>query len=115
MKPIKRRYKLWVRAYMDGYISKSDVYQGRNTMPKDYNFPACIGLGESVVAHFTSDLLQKNHHVCSDNYFSPVPLIEYLKTRPVFACATIRSNKKYFPNNLQRSFSPRNCVFQMDG
>ena len=94
MKPIKRRYKLWVRTYMDGYISKSYVYQGRNTMPKDYNFPACIGLGESVVAHFTSDLLQKNHHVCSDNYFSSVPLIEYLKTRTVFACATIRSNKK---------------------
>ena len=28
MKPIKRGYKLWVRADMDGYISKFDVYQG---------------------------------------------------------------------------------------
>ena len=42
MKPIKRGYKLWVRADMDGYISKFDVYQGRNTMPKNYNFPACF-------------------------------------------------------------------------
>ena len=43
MKPIKRGYKLWVSADMDGYISKFDVYQGRNTMPKNYNFPACFG------------------------------------------------------------------------
>ena len=28
MKPMKRGYKLWVRADMDGYISKFDVYQG---------------------------------------------------------------------------------------
>ena len=59
MKPIKRGYKLRVIVDMDGYISKFDVYQGRNSMPKDYNFPACFGLGESVVAHFTSDLFQK--------------------------------------------------------
>ena len=80
MKPIKRGYKLWVRTDMDGYISKFDVYQGRNTMPDNYNFPTCYGLGESVVAHFTSDLLQKNHHIYFDNYFSSVPLMEYLKT-----------------------------------
>ena len=48
-----------MRADMDEYISKFDVYQGRNTIPKDYNFPACYGLEELVVAHFTSDLLQK--------------------------------------------------------
>ena len=97
MKPIKRGCKLWVRDYMNGYISKFDVYQGRK---EDYNFPACFGLGESVVAHFTSDLLQKNHHVYFDNYFSSVPLMEYLKTRNVFACVTIRSNRKYLPNYL---------------
>ena len=59
MKPIKRGYKLWVRTDMDGYISKFDVYQGRNTIPKDFNFPACFDLRESAVAYFTSGLLQK--------------------------------------------------------
>ena len=58
-------------------------------------------LGESVVAHFTLDLFQKNHHVYFDNHFSSVPLMEYLKTRNVFAYATIRSNGKYLPNNLK--------------
>ena len=55
-------------------------------------------LGESVVAHFTLDLLQKTHHVYFDNHFSSVPLVECLKTRNVFAYATIR---KYLPNNLK--------------
>ena len=100
MKPIKRGYKLWVGADMDGYISKFDVYQGRNAMPKDYSFPASFSLEEPVVAHFTSDQLQKSHPVYFDNYFSSVPLMEYLKTRNVFACATIRSNRKYLPNKL---------------
>ena len=69
MKRIKKGYKLWVRADMDGYISKFDVYQGRNTMPKDYNFPAFFGLGKSAIAHFISDLLQKNNRGYFDNYY----------------------------------------------
>ena len=85
---------------MDILVSLMSTKPGRNTMPKDFNFPACFGLGESVVAHFTLDLLQKNHHVYFDNYFSSVPLMEYLKTKNVFACATIKSNRKYLPNNL---------------
>ena len=84
-------------SWYDGYISKFDVYQGQNTVPKDYNFSACFGLGESVVAPFTSDLLQKKHRVYFDNYFSSVPLMEYLKTRNNFACAVLRSNRKYLP------------------
>ena len=117
MKPIKRGYKLWVRTDMDRYISKFDVFQGRNTMPKDFIFLACFGLGESAVAHFTSHLLQINHHVFFDIYFPSVFSMEYLKIRNVFACATIRSNRKYLPNNLttdkvmNRGGSPRNCEF----
>ena len=74
------------------YISEFDVYQGRNTMPKDYNFHACLGLGESVVAPASKKL-----SCLFDNYFSIVPLMEYLKNENVFA---IRSNRKYLTNNL---------------
>ena len=102
MKPIKRGYKLRVGADMDGYISTFDVYQGQNAMPKDYNFPAWFSLEESVVAHFTSDQLQKSHQVYFDNYFSSVPLMEYLKTRNVFACATIRSIENIYQINLRQ-------------
>lgn len=63
MKPIKRGYKLWMRVDMVGYISKFDVYQGKNTMPRNPDFPDCFGLGESVVAHFSSDLVDDYHEV----------------------------------------------------
>lgn len=104
MKPIKRGYKLWMRADMDGYISKCDVYQGRNTMPTNPCFPDCFGLGESVVAHFTQDLVGKYHQVYFENYFSSIPLMEYLKVNKILACATIRSNRKYLPTNLMKTW-----------
>ena len=91
-----------MRDDMDRYISKFDIYQGKNTMPRNPNFLECFGLGESVVAYFTADLVGKNHKVYFDNYFSSVPLMEYLKTNKIFACATIRSNRKYLPNNMKK-------------
>lgn len=100
MKPIKRGYKLWVRADMDGYISKFDVYQGK----ADANASAVeeddegtkFGLGERVVQTMTVDLFNKNHQLFFDNYFTSVPLMKYLKTNGVNACGTIRTNRKYY-------------------
>ena len=43
MKPIKRGYKLWERADADGYISKFEIYQGKNgPMNED---PNMMGFG----------------------------------------------------------------------
>ena len=80
---------------MDGYISKFDVYQGKNVMPRNFNFPDCFGLGESVINHFTTDLIGNYHKVYFDNYFSSFPLMEYLKSNKILSCATIRTNRKY--------------------
>ena len=54
MKPIKRGYKLWVIADMDGYISKFDVYQGKNG--KENQKWNGFGLGESVLCEMVEDL-----------------------------------------------------------
>ena len=54
-----------MRADMDGFISKFDVYQGQNIMPKDYNFPACFGSSSTFYIRPTS----KNYHVYFGNYF----------------------------------------------
>ena len=85
MKPIKHGYKMWVRADMDGYVSKFDVYQGKvnaneTTMPVD-NEGNKFGLGEQVVQTMVSDILNKNHEVYFDNFFTSVPLMEYLKEK----------------------------------
>ena len=77
IKPIKRGYKLWVRADMDGYISKFDVYQGKaaeESTVEDLN-GSTFGLGEQVVQTMTQDLAGKNHEVHFDYfvYFDGVP------------------------------------------
>ena len=101
MKPIKRGYKIWARADMDGYMSKFSIYQGKNGALEDLDVPDCFGLGEKVVLHLTLDLIGKNHKVYFDNYFSAVPLAEYLLLNEVYCCGTIRSNRKHLPRDLK--------------
>eukprot|EP00794_Sanderia_malayensis_P012537 gene12537-13823_t len=71
-KPIKRGYKLWMRADMDAYISKFDIYQGKNVSLDVEGAPAEFGLGEKVIFSLTKDLRNKNHQV--DKLFLPVEL-----------------------------------------
>ena len=101
MKPIKWGYKLWVRADLDGYVSKCDVYQGKHQseelLPNAYDG---IGLGEKVVVNFSKDLFGKYHQIYFDNYFNSVPLMQYLKANAVMACGTIRANRKGLPTGL---------------
>ena len=59
--------------------------------------PECLGLGEKVVLYLTNDLFGKNHKVYFDNYFSSVPLEEYLALNKVLCCGTIRTNHKHLP------------------
>ena len=101
MKPIKRGYKLWERADADGYISKFEIYQGKNgPMSEDPNMMG-FGLGEKVVIGMANDLVGKNHQLCFDNYFSSVALMDYLKENGVRAYGTIRSTRKDLPDGLK--------------
>lgn len=47
-----------------------------------------------------TDLEDKNHILYIDNYFTSYPLFQNLKRKKIFACGTIRSNRKYLPNLL---------------
>ena len=48
----------------------------------------------------TMDLHNKNHLVYFDNYFTSVPLLEYLKENGVDACGTVRAVRKALPVGL---------------
>ena len=87
LKPIKRGFKMWEMADTDGYITKFDIYQGKGTGAIDE-----FGLGENVVLTLTKDLQRHNHEVYFDNFFTPFPLLQHLKTY-----GTIRSNRKGLP------------------
>ena len=94
MKPIKRSYKLWCLADNDGYIYEFDVYVGKDingNQMKEY------GLGGDVAISLTDHLENKNDRIYFDNIFSSFSLCEYLQAYRIFACRTIRSNKKDLP------------------
>ena len=94
MKPIKRGYKLWCRSDMTGYIYEFDVYQGKNGETEKDG----LGLGGSVVKKFTKSLWGKNYVVTFDNYFSSPDLMDFLKSKDVYACGTVRPVRKGLPD-----------------
>nr|CAH7713912.1 unnamed protein product [Callosobruchus chinensis] len=98
MKPVKRGYKIWCVADQKGYVSKFEVYQGKNE-ELEKEFSSC-GLGERVVLSLTKMYLGQSRILYFDNYFTSTPLLEKLHVNSTLACGTIRSNRKEFPKAL---------------
>lgn len=94
-KPIKRGYKIWCRASSTGFIHQFEVYQG-SKVDADQTF-ARFGLGGRVVCEMTASLKGKGYIVMFDNFFTSLPLLEYLYTETIHACGTIRGNRKGLP------------------
>jgi hypothetical protein len=93
-KPIKRGYKIWMLNDKTKYTSKFQVYTGK-----------VVGgveklLGERIVNDLMIGLEGKNHILFIDNYFTSYPLFQNLMKKKIYACGTIRSNRKYLPNFL---------------
>ena len=83
MKPIKRGYKLWEMADMDGYLYKFEVYQGKCENKSIQNLPKFIGLGDRIICQMTASLHNKYHKVYTDNFlyictFHGVPFVPTL-------------------------------------
>lgn len=69
-KPIKRGYKIWVRADKEGYLCDFQIYTGKEGNKIEHN------LGERVVTDLTEELQGKGYHVYFDNFFTSVHLVE---------------------------------------
>uniref|UniRef100_A0A0B6ZX71 PiggyBac transposable element-derived protein domain-containing protein n=1 Tax=Arion vulgaris TaxID=1028688 RepID=A0A0B6ZX71_9EUPU len=95
MKPIKRGYKIWCRADMTGYVYEFEIYQGKSQDTN--NSKARFGLGGSIVDRLTHSLRGCGYVVMMDNYFTSVELFEHMKANKIFACGTVRSNRKHLP------------------
>lgn len=93
MKPVKRGYKVWIRAdAKTGYVYQFELYTGkREDSSNGY------GLGERVISNLTSALKNTYTLVTFDNYFSSVPLLEDLLKNNIMATCTVRSNRRELP------------------
>ena len=98
MKPVKRGFKVWVRAdAVNGYFCTFDVYVGR---PSD-GATTEVGLGERIVLQLSESLRGGNYQLYSDNYFTTCHLLDTLHTHQLYGCGTTRTNRREFPETLK--------------
>ena len=74
---------------MDGYLYKFKVYQGNCENKNIQNIPKFIGLGDRIICQMIASLHNKYHEVSVDNFFTFVPLMEYLLSNKVLCCGAI--------------------------
>lgn len=68
MKPIKRGYKVWIRADESGFVCQFDIYTGKVADTTEKNLEA------RVIKELTRPLVGKGHKVYFDNFFNSVEL-----------------------------------------
>lgn len=95
LKPVKRGYKVWIRADESGYACQFQVYTGK------VNDTAEKELGSRVVKDLTRDLVGKGHHIYFDNFFNSIALQKQLQAELIYACGTVRSNRKGLPDDIK--------------
>ena len=99
MKPVKRGFKVWVRAdAVMGYFCDLDVYVGK---PTDGTTTE-VGLGERVVLQLSERLRGGHYQLYCDNYFITCKLLDTLLTRDLYACGTTRPLRRGFPDTLKQ-------------
>ena len=80
---------------LNGYVSAFQVYVGKQGDAVER------GLGAKVVKGLAEDLHGTYRHVYFDNYFSSVDLLLDLFRAGLYACGTLRTNRKGFPSQLK--------------
>lgn len=98
-KPIKRGFKVWVRAdSVTGYVYEFKIYTGKN----DDNTPE-LGLGANVVKSLSKSLIDEHiqAHVAFDNFFASYPLMQYLYENGIFSTATVNTNRADLPKFIK--------------
>ena len=94
-KPIKRGFKIWVRADShNGYVSQFECYTGKKGTTSE------VGLGGSVVKRLTRDLVGKGYHIFMDSFFSSVNLYKELLIDNIYATGTLIYRRRNFPPDL---------------
>lgn len=95
MKPIKRGYKVWIRADESGYVCRFQIYTGKVSDIAEKS------LGFRVTKDLTKDLIGKGHNLYFDNFFNSMPLQRYLQDNVIYACGTARKGRKDTPTDVK--------------
>ena len=98
------RPKLFVLSdSVTGYISKFTIYTGKDTIEEEAEF----GLCSQVIVDLLEGLEHRGHLLFTDNYYTSPELYTYLYEREVYACGTLRCNRKGVPPLLKKMNLPK--------
>ena len=101
-KPVKRGIKVWMLCdATNGFMSRFDIYLGRENNQTEN------GLGYNVVTRLTNLLHGTFRMVFFDNFFTGVQLLKDLLENGLYACGTVRPNRKGFPEQLKKPATVR--------
>ena len=93
-KPIKWGVKIWTMAESTtGYVCKFQIYTGKEANQGK-------GLSHRVVIELMNDYQNKNISLFIDNFYTGTDLLTELLMRGIYACGTVRSNRKGLPAEL---------------
>jgi len=105
-KPHKWGYKLFVLCDDEGFSYKFEIYTGQENEARfRHQSEPDLGASANVVIRLTRDVPQhKSYKIYCDNYYSTIPLMEYLYQKGIFALGTVRRNRLpncQLPNDKQ--------------
>jgi hypothetical protein len=101
MKPVKRGYKVWVLAdSMTGYVINFEMYVGKSR-PGENDSVFANTLGERVVLSLVKNIKHTNCLLAFDNFFTSFDLMKALYADGIYACGTVRTNRKGLPPMLK--------------
>ena len=94
MKPTKWGIKVWAMSESrNGYLHRFQVYTGKEAGQEK-------GLTHRVVTELMEPFRNANIRVYMDNFYTSVPLYRELLMHRIYACGTVRSNRKELPTDL---------------
>ena len=97
MKPIKRGFKVWVRADShNGYLCNFEIYTGKEDSVE-------TNLGAKVVKKLSRTLVGKRYHLYFDNFCSSVTLMEDLLEDELYACGTFHKDRRGLPQAIVKT------------
>lgn len=91
-KPHKWGFKLFVLTDIQGFAYNFEIYSGQEneTRFRKLNEPD-FGASSNVVVRLTRNIpAKKNHKIFFDNYYTAIPLMEYLFSRGIHSLGTVR-------------------------
>ena len=94
LKPVKRGFKLWIRAdAITGYEYQFDVYTGHNDSDA-----RGVGLAARVVQKLAESIHFTHTHLAFNNFSSSVELLTDLLDKDLHVTCTVRSNRRGLPD-----------------